>query len=496
MPRRIASATMSPAGMPFARGAAGEDIVAAAPRFADAFAAPSGGAGTITLVPAGGWDAWVAGRDEATRRWVAAAGMSEKKGGVVVVPRFGGDAGGVEVVWIGLKGNVWEVAKGMQSVPAGLWKFVGDGVDWGLVEVGWALGAYQFGMYKKGGREDGRRVLERMTDGPAREWVDAYLGAAYFVRDIISTPTEDLGPVELASAAQAIAGQFGATCDVVVGDDLLKKETYFPQVHIVGRAATPERQPRLIDLRWKHGQGKKRVTLVGKGVVYDTGGLSMKPTSGMLSMKKDMGGGAHVLGLAYMIMKMDLDVDLRVLVPAVENSVGPDSYRPGDVIVARNNLTTEVTNTDAEGRLVLADALVAACEDKPDILIDFATLTGAQRVALGPDVPSFWVGSDEIAADLASRSVKYDDLMWRLPMYQPYRSKLDSAIADIKNSCTGYGGAITAALYLKEFVTEETTWIHVDLMAYNATSKPGRPEGGEAMGLRAVYSLIADKFVV
>lgn len=338
--------------------------------------------------------------------------------------------------------------------------------------------------------------MERKTVGKEREWVDANLWASFFVRDIISTPTEDLGPRELAGAAEAMAAEFkGATCHVVVGEALLEEKTYFPQVHVVGRAATPERQPRLIDLRWNKGSGKKSVTLVGKGVCYDTGGLSMKTTAGMLTMKKDMGGSASVLGLAYMIMKMDLDVDLRILVPAVENSIGPDSYRPGDVIVARNKTTTEVTNTDAEGRLVLADALVAACEEKPDLVIDFATLTGAQRVALGPDVPSFWVADDALAADLSSRSVKYDDLMWRLPLHTPYRSKLDSAIADIKNSAVGgHGGAITAALYLKEFVTDETTWIHVDLMAFNPTSKPGRPEGGEAMGLRAMYALVADKF--
>jgi leucyl aminopeptidase len=371
-------------------------------------------------------------------------------------------------------------------------------VDPAHVEIGWALGGYGYKLYKSGAAKaaGGARTLARVTAGGVAARVDATLGAIYLARDLISTPTEDLGPANLAAAACKVAEGFeGATCSVVVGEDLLAAGTYFPQVHIVGRAATPERAPRLIDLRWNRGAAKQCITLVGKGVCYDTGGLSIKSTAGMLTMKKDMGGAAHVLALGYMIMKTGMDVGLRVLIPAVENAIGPDSYRPGDVIVARNNVTTEVVNTDAEGRLVLADALVAACEEKPSIVIDFATLTGAQRIALGADIPSFWVDSDESAALLAASSVAEDDLMWRLPLHKPYRKALDSSIADVKN-CTsgGHGGAITAALYLKEFVPDETPWIHVDLMAFNPSSRPGRPEGGEAMGIRGVYAMLQSMF--
>lgn len=502
--------TASNRGMPFAAMESGAAIVAGVDRFSLLFTnAPTENTTDIEVVASGAWAEWFEGQPAAAKTWLLANGKDTEpsKTSVLLIPVFEGEkAGSVRPVIAGMEGgsgSLWAAAEVYGALPSkGSYRIenLPDTVDASQFEIGWALGGYKYDRYKSKGKKksgDGESVstLVRLTSGTEALRVDGAVGGIFLVRDLISTPTEDLGPGNLASAAEALAAQFNlASCSVVAGDDLLKESSYFPQVHIVGRAATPERAPRLIDLKWNTG-AEKSVTLVGKGVCYDTGGLSIKPTSGMLSMKKDMGGGAHVLGLAYMIMKTGLDINLRVLVPAVENVVGPDSYRPGDVIVARNKLTTEVTNTDAEGRLVLADALVAACEEDPSLVIDFATLTGAQRVALGPDIPSFWVESEETASLLFDSSVKEDDLMWRLPLHTPYRKKLDSAIADVKNCASGgYGGAITAALYLKEFVTDSCPWIHIDLMAFNPSSRPGRPEGGEAMGLRATYAMLESMY--
>lgn len=488
--------------MPFASADSGAAIVAGITRFESLFTAADAPAAEIVFVASDDWPAWVEAQSAPTKKWLELNGKTKAKSGVVSVPVFEGeDAGGVRPVYIGLEpgqGVVWAVAEAYCSLPAGAYKLgnLPAGVDAAHVEIGWALGGYAFKLYKSTpAKNEGAKTLARVTSGDSAARVDATLGAIYLVRDLISTPTEDLGPANLATAACSIAkGIDGASCSVVVGDDLLSEDTYFPQVHTVGRAAAPDNAPRLIDLKWNEG-AKETVTLVGKGVCYDTGGLSIKGTASMLTMKKDMGGSAHVLALGYMIMKTGLDVGLRVLIPAVENSISGNAYRPGDVIVARNKKTTEVTNTDAEGRLVLADALVAACEEKPSLVIDFATLTGAQRVALGADIPSFWVEDEDTAALLSASSVSEDDLMWRLPLHKPYRKKLDSAIADFKNCASGgYGGAITAALYLKEFVADDTTWIHVDLMAFNPSSRPGRPEGGEAMGLRGMYAMLQAKF--
>lgn len=497
-------------GMPFAQVESGGAIVGGVDRFARLFAEAAGdGATEVEAVGAGRWAAWFDAQSAAVQTWLRGSGKEKEpsKTTVLLIPNFDGEkVGSIRPVIARLEGGsgtVWAAAEVYGALPAKATYSITnlpEGVDASQFEIGWALGGYKYDRYKSKGKKkctDGDSVstLVRLTSGTDTVRVDAAVGASYLVRDLISTPTEDLGPGNLAKAAEALAERFdGATCTVVVGDDLLEETSYFPQVHIVGRAATPERAPRLIELRWNTG-AEKSVTLVGKGVCYDTGGLSIKPTSGMLSMKKDMGGGAHVLGLGYMIMRTGLDVNLRVLVPAVENVVGPDSYRPGDVIVARNNLTTEVTNTDAEGRLVLADALVAACEENPSLVIDYATLTGAQRVALGPDIPSFWMENDQTAAILSECSEKEDDLMWRLPLHKPYRKKLDSSIADVMNCASGgYGGAITAALYLKEFVRDSCPWIHVDLMAFNPSSRPGRPEGGEAMGLRAMYAMLESMY--
>jgi leucyl aminopeptidase len=319
-------------------------------------------------------------------------------------------------------------------------------------------------------------------EGAARERVRAAAEATYWVRDLINTPANDMGPAELAAAARGLARRFGARLGVVAGPALREG---FPAVHAVGRAS--RRSPRLLDLRW--GRRGPQVVLVGKGVCFDSGGLDLKSAAGMKLMKKDMGGAAHVLGLARMIMAARLPLRLRVLIPAVENAVSGDALRPLDVIRTRRGLSVEVGNTDAEGRLILADALTAA--GSPDLLVDFATLTGAARIALGTELPALFCNDDELAARLAACADAEDDPLWRLPLHAPYARMLRSSVADLSNVADGpYAGALVAALFLERFVDPGTPWIHLDLMGWNLGGTPGRPEGGEAMGMRAVFRLI------
>ncbi len=303
-----------------------------------------------------------------------------------------------------------------------------------------------------------------------------------------------MGPAELAAAAERLAAEHGAAMRVVVGDALLAEN--YPCIHAVGRAAAASRQPRLVDLTWGDAAAP-RVTLVGKGVCFDSGGLDLKPSSGMKLMKKDMGGAAHVLGLASMVMAAGLPVRLRVLIAAVENAVSGDAMRPLDVLATRKGVTVEVGNTDAEGRLVLADALWEAGRDKPELLVDVATLTGAARTALGPDLAALFSNDESLAADLLGAGEAAHDPLWRLPLFKPYRRMLDSKVADLANvSDSPYAGAITAALFLQEFVPPGTAWAHLDVLAWNPAGRPGRPDGGEALGLRALYAVIAQRFPV
>jgi leucyl aminopeptidase len=299
-----------------------------------------------------------------------------------------------------------------------------------------------------------------------------------------------MGPEELADAAQKVAKEQGARCRVVVGDKLLEEN--YPTIHAVGRAST--RAPRLVDIIWGDESAPK-VTLVGKGVCFDTGGLDLKPASGMLNMKKDMSGAAIVLGLGQAIMQAGLRVRLRVLLPCVENSVSGNAMRPRDIIKTRKGLTVEIGNTDAEGRLILCDALAEASDEKPEMIVDAATLTGAARVALGPELPALFCNDDKLANALIAAGAAEDDPMWRMPLYKPYRRLIDSKVADLNNVSDGpQGGAITAALYLNEFVDPSVPWAHLDVMAWNQRSRPGRPEGAEAQTLRAVYTHIAGRF--
>ena len=355
------------------------------------------------------------------------------------------------------------------------------------ISIAWGLGAYQFTRYKQANKTIAQLVIDEKINILQ---IENSIQSIYLVRDLINTPTEDMGPEQLAQTAFELGKKFNAQVIEIVGDDLLKEN--FPTIHAVGRASP--RQPRLIDLRW--GQKNKfKLTLVGKGVCFDSGGLNIKPASGMLLMKKDMGGASHVLGLARMIMAANLPINLRVLIPAVENVIAGNAFKPGDVIKTRKGITVEIGNTDAEGRLILCDALAEAVTDKPDLLIDFATLTGAARIAVGTEISAMFTDDNKLAEQLMQYAQTEQDPIWRMPLYMPYRRLIDSAIADINNAGSSpYAGATTAALFLKEFVPNEIPWIHFDLNAWNVSSRPGRPEGGEAMGLRAMFAYLTANF--
>jgi leucyl aminopeptidase len=359
--------------------------------------------------------------------------------------------------------------------------------------LGWALASHRFTRYLTVNPPKRGAAPELVWPAAARrERVKVAYEAITFGRDLITTPAEDMGPEELAAAASALAHHHGADVHVTVGDDLLRDG--YPMVHTVGRAS--ERAPRLVDLRWGAKDAPK-LTLVGKGVCFDTGGLDLKSAAGMKMMKKDMGGAATVLALAHAIMSLGLRVRLRVLVPAVENAVSGRAIRPMDVIKTRKGLTVEIGNTDAEGRLILCDAIAEACSEKPDVLIDVATLTGAARIALGTELPALFCNDEALAGELIRHGEQTDDPLWRLPLYKPYRKLLESKHADLNNiSSAAEGGAITAALFLERFVDDGITWAHVDTNAWNTNGKPGRPHGGEVMGLRALLSAFEVRFGV
>ncbi len=354
--------------------------------------------------------------------------------------------------------------------------------------IGWGLAVYRFEPYKTGKKIT---ALPRLIwpGGVDKKSVLAQIESACLIRDLINTPANDMGPDELEKAARTLADTEGMTIKVTKDKDLLKNN--FPMIYAVGKGSS--RRPRLIDLHWGSPKHPK-VTLVGKGVCFDTGGLDIKPPSAMYTMKKDMGGGAHVLGLALLIIRHKLPVRLRVLIPAVENSISGDAYRPSDILHSRKGLTVEVGDTDAEGRLVLADALALACEEKPDLLINLATLTGAARVALGSDLPAVFSNHESLAFALKDHGAKHDDPLWPLPLWQGYVKDMASDIADVSSTGVGKAGAITAALFLEKFVTSETEWAHIDLYAWNDSPRPGRSKGGMEMTTRALFPYLADRY--
>ncbi len=352
---------------------------------------------------------------------------------------------------------------------------------------GWAVGAYRFDHYVK---NDKPLAVLAVGEPALVQQVMDLVQATYLVRDLVNTPAGDMMPEQLAQSAQALVDEFGGQVEQIIGEQLLTEN--YPTIHAVGRASI--HQPQLIDLHWGKTSDPK-VTLVGKGVCFDSGGLDLKPASGMRFMKKDMGGAAHVLGLARLIMARQLPIRLRVLVPAVENAVSNNAFRPGDVITTRSGISVEIDNTDAEGRLVLCDALTEAENDQPELLIDFATLTGAMRVALGTELPGFFSSNDQIAEQLVSAGRKISDPVWRMPLHNAYKDLLRSQVADMTNCASvPFGGAITAALYLQAFVKPSTDWLHFDVMAWNNRALPGRPIGGEAFGIRAVYDYLQQRY--
>ena len=448
---------------------------------------PIAGAIPLRLVRRDALESVLEGAPERIRAWLTTTGFKADAGSVALVP---GPDGDLAEAWVGVpaKLDLWSLAPAAEKLPAQAYRLDGgaDPADATRLAIGWSLALYRFTRYKDSSRDLPRLVLPAGADAAE---VARQVAATTLVRDLVNTPAEDMGPPELASAAQALAAEFGAGCQVIVGDELLAQN--WPLVHAVGRAAA--KPPRLIDLTWGD-PSHPLVALVGKGVCFDSGGLDIKPSSGMLLMKKDMGGAAHALGVARLVMSAGLKVRLRVLIPAVENAVSGNAFRPMDIIRSRKGLTVEIGNTDAEGRLVLADALAEADREKPALLLDFATLTGAARTALGPDLPALFCNEDALAADYLAAADAAEDPLWRLPLWHGYRKAVDGKIADITNAPPGLAGAVTAALFLERFVSAGTPWAHLDLYAWNPTARPGRPEGGEALGMRAAFALLRRRF--
>ncbi len=427
--------------------------------------------------------------DEPRRRWLATLGFDGSPDTHALVARADG---GLAEVWAGVRGtdDPFALAALPRKLPPGLYRLGDAGLqmDDEAAALSWELGCYRFDLYKPNARELARLQLPSSA-GSSR---GAVLAAAMVaVRDLVNTPAEHLGPEQLAEVVRLLAKQHGAKFREVTGNALLKG---FPAIHAVGRAA--ERAPRLIELNWGDPQDPS-VTLVGKGVCFDSGGLDIKGADGMRWMKKDMGGAANAIGLASMIMALKLPLRLRLLIPAVENAIAGNAYRPGDVIKTRAGVHIEIGNTDAEGRVILCDALALAVETPPDLLIDLATLTGAARVALGPQLPALFCRDTALARQLVDRGMTLDDPLWHMPLWQPYHGGIESDIADIVNTGKGgMAGAITAALFLADFVPDTVPWLHIDLFAWNDAPRPGRPVGGEAQTLRALLALLEERFTV
>ena len=423
-----------------------------------------------------------------TRHWLAAVGFNGAPDSHALVPAADGKLGQV-FAGVAHVSHPFALSALPQALPEGRYHLADDGlaVDAEAAALSWELGAYQFDLYKPRKRPPAELLL---TPSPAAQRGLAQATAMAATRDLVNTPAEHMGPEALAKAVQMVAKQHGASFKQIVGDALLKQN--FPAIHAVGRAST--RAPRLIELSW----GKPKdplLSIVGKGVCFDTGGLDIKGAEGMRQMKKDMGGAANALGLATLVMALKLPVRLQLLIPAVENSIAGNAYRPGDVIKTRKGLHIEIGNTDAEGRVVLSDALAYASESKPELIIDLATLTGAARVALGAQLPALFAKHHDTARDLVDLGMKLDDPLWHMPLWAPYKAGIESTIGDIVNTGkSALAGAINAALFLEYFVPENQDWLHIDLFAWNDTARPGRPIGGEAQTIRTLLAYLEERF--
>jgi leucyl aminopeptidase len=440
-------------------------------------------------------EAFLAQKRAPVRTYAAANKFSGKAGQVLTVP---GASGAVERVLLGIGSgrvdlSLFRTLAG--KLPAGEYALakLPRGIDPEQAALAFALGTYRFDRYKKRGEPIPRLVAPKGVDVAA---VTAFAHACALARDMVNTPANDMGPLQIETIAGEIAEKYGATLSVVRGDDLLKEN--YPAIHAVGRAAVEVRSPRMIEVTWGD-LDHPVLALVGKGVVFDTGGLDIKPSAGMRLMKKDMGGAAHALALGRMVMEARLPVRLVILTPVVENAIAGDAMRPGDVLQTRAGLTVEVGNTDAEGRLILADALTRAAELKPALTLDFATLTGAARMAMGPFVIPFWTPDDKLAAQIETASKTVSDAVWRMPLTEAYREALDSDIADLKNDPDGWAqaGATTAALFLQRFAPnaeEAGPWAHFDVFAWNPKGRPGFPVGAEVHAIRAAFAMIKSRF--
>ena len=451
--------------------------------------APATSAIPITFATKTTWNAISAGLSAQARQFASANGFAAKPGKCLILPAPDGQ---IAQVIFGLEDegsksrDLFRAGALPGLLPAGVYRFANAAHDTRLAALAFALGSYRFSRYRKAEAPDVRLVP---PDGVDAADLARMAEAAYLARDLINTPSNDMGPQELEAAARDVAARFDTSFNCITGEELAKN---FPLVHAVGMASS--RAPRLIDFSWGDPAHPK-VTLVGKGVCFDTGGLDLKPSSGMLLMKKDMGGAANVLALAQMVMDAALKLRLRVLIPAVENAVASNAFRPMDIFKSRKGFTVEIGNTDAEGRLILADALALADEEKPELLVDLGTLTGAARVALGPDLPPFYTNDEALATDVARVARQENDPLWRMPLWPPYDSWLDSKVANINNAPSGgFAGSITCALFLQRFVEAAKSWLHVDIYGWTPSAKPARPEGGECQAARAIYKLLSERY--
>ncbi|WP_339049822.1 leucyl aminopeptidase family protein [Rickettsiella endosymbiont of Xylota segnis] len=435
------------------------------------------------------WPAWLAEQTKTTQQWLQSINFIVKPGNYSLLPGTAGQLQQVLLVCNDVS-DFWTFGLLPTVLPEGHYHV--EGIDkcklLEQIALAWGLGAYEFTRYKKSTRP----LVQLLIAKKNHTQLMIKLEAIYRVRNLINTPADDMGPAELVENVFQIGKKYHASVTQIVGEDLLAAN--YPAIYTVGKASCHE--PRLVDLKWGDSKHPK-VTLVGKGVCFDSGGYNLKSSSNMLAMKKDMGGAANAIGLAEMIMAYQLPVRLRLLIPAVENLIAGNAYKPGDIIQTRLGLTVEVANTDAEGRLILADALCEADSESPELLIDFATLTGAARGAVGTEISAFFTDQEQLAHDIIQHSHQQQDPVWRLPLYKPYQKLLDGKFSDLNNcGSSPLGGAITAALFLRSFISEKTTWLHFDFNAYNVNTRPGRPEGGEAMAILAVFSYLLDRYAI